>query len=58
MKADLKNAIQQVNARRKKTIEQMLAKNKTPTEIAQKLGVSRQRYHQLLNEYGLREPQE
>lgn len=57
MKSDLKDAIQKVNERRKRVIQHMLAKKKTPTEIAAKLGISRQRYHQLLNEYGLREPQ-
>lgn len=57
MKTDFKDTMAQFRARRKKQLEHMLSKHKSPTEMAQALGVSRQRIHQLLNEYGLREPQ-
>jgi DNA-directed RNA polymerase specialized sigma subunit len=57
VKSDFKEAMQKFNARRKKQLEHLLSKHKSPTEMAQALGVSRQRIHQLLNEYGLREPQ-
>lgn len=55
MKPDLKKAIEQVNARRKKALKEMIAKKKTPTEMATALGVSRQRIHQMLAEFGLKE---
>jgi DNA-binding XRE family transcriptional regulator len=57
VKPDLKNAIQLVNARRKKSLQQMIAKGKSPTDMAKALGVSRQRIHQMLAEFGLKETQ-
>lgn len=57
MKPDLKNAIQLVNARRKKSLQQMIAKGKSPKDMAKALGVSRQRVHQMLAEFGLKETQ-
>lgn len=57
MESDFKKALNKYKEGQKKTLEQMISKKKSPTEMAAKLKVSRQRVHQMLAEFGLKETQ-
>jgi DNA-directed RNA polymerase specialized sigma subunit len=57
VKDNFRGAMQKFKAARRKQLESMVSKHKTPTQMAQALGVSRQRVHQLLTEFNLKEPQ-
>jgi Zn-dependent peptidase ImmA (M78 family) len=55
VESDFKKALHKYKEGQKKALEQMVAKKKTPTQMATKLNVSRQRIHQMLAEFGLKD---
>lgn len=53
MKSDFKLAAELVKQRRKQSLKELVKAKKTPTEIAQVFGCSRQRVHQIAAECGV-----
>ena len=53
MKSDFKEAMDRVKALRVKAMKNMVKQKKTPKEIANFIGVSRQRVHQIAAEAGI-----
>lgn len=53
MKSDFKLAAELVKQRRKQSLKELVKAKKTPSEIAEVFGCSRQRVHQMAAEYGV-----
>ncbi len=57
MSTDFKKALSVFKIAQKTKLKRLVKDGKTPTEMAAAMGVSRQRVHQLLAEFGLKDTQ-